>query len=163
MFFALATGAVLLLAISHLFGREQTVQVIFAVTGLLAALALKLAYWKSIDNAAPVHTIEAATGLGHLGKVRQWEVPHTAENYLMKEMGYRVARKHAEKLRRIVIFGLTGSLAFCLFTLVLSPALATASSLLAVLWATIAVVTERWLFFAQAEHVVNLYYGKSSI
>lgn len=160
MVFALATGAVLLLAISHVFGREQPVQVIFASIGLAAAIISKLVYWKSIDNAKRTHTIEAATGLGHLGAVRQLEMPHTAQNYLMKEMGFRVARKNAEKLRRIVTLSLAGSLLFCLLTLALSPFLATTCAILAVLWAALGAVTERWLFFAEAEHVVNLYYGR---
>lgn len=158
--FSLATGAVLLLAISHVFGREQLVQVIFAAIGLAASIALKVAYWKSIDKAERTHTIGAATGLGHLGQVRQLEMPHTAQNYLMKEMGFRVARKHAEKLRRIVMLSLAGSLLFCLLTLALSPVMATTCAILAVLWAAIGAITERWLFFAEAEHVVNLYYGK---
>lgn len=160
--FALSTGAVLLLAISHVFGREQPVQVMFASIGLATVITLKLAYWKSIDEVEKAHTIENATGLGHLGSVRQLEMPHTAQNYLMKEMGFRVARKHAEKLRRIVILSLAGSLLFCLLTLVLSPVLATTCAILAVVWAAIGAVTERWLFFAEAEHVVNLYYGKPS-
>ena len=29
------------------------------------------------------------------------EAPHTEENYLLKEMGFRVARKHRKRLRRI--------------------------------------------------------------
>lgn len=158
--FSLATGAVLLLAISHVFGREQPVQVIFAAVGLAAALLFKLAYWKSIDRAERSHTIGAATGLGHLGAVRQLELPHTAQNYLMQEMGFRVARKHAEKLRRLVVLSLGGGLVFCLLTLALAPVFATICAILAVLWAATGVVIERWLFFAEAEHVVNLYYGK---
>jgi len=29
--------------------------------------------------------------------------PHTAENYLLKEMGYQIVRRHAAKLHRIAI------------------------------------------------------------
>ncbi len=158
--FALATGATLLLALAHVFARGQLIQVIFSAAGLASALVLKLVYWRSIDSTKPSYTIEQATGIGHLGAVRQLELPHTAQNYLMQEMGYRIGRKHAEKLRRIVVLSLTGGLLFCLLTLVLPSALATAAAILAVLWAAIGAVTERWLFFAEAEHVVNLYYGK---
>lgn len=70
---------------------------------LVLALAVKLAYWWSIDHAAPRATIETATGLVGRGPVRQFEAPHTAENYVMQEMGYRIARKHAKKLRRIAL------------------------------------------------------------
>ncbi len=158
--FSLATGALLLLAIAQVFGRDQTVQVVFAAGGLTTALALKLAYWKSIDGAKRTHTIENDTGLGFIGAVLQLESPHTSQNYLMKEMGYRVGRKHAAKLRRMVVLSLGGSLIFCLLTLTLPPALATAAAILAVIWAAIGAVTERWLFFAEAEHVVNLFYGR---
>ncbi len=34
--------------------------------------------------------------------MRSIEWPHTQENYVLKEMGYRVARKHAKKLRLVV-------------------------------------------------------------
>jgi DMSO reductase anchor subunit len=160
--FALATGGVLLLAISHLFNRQQVVQVAIAVGALGVVLVLKLVYWRSIDKAERTLTIGSATGLGFLGEVRQLEAPHTAKNYLMREMGYKVGRKHAAKLRRIVVLGLGGAIIFTLLTQALSPGLATAAALLAVLWATIAAVTERWLFFAEAEHVVNLFYGKQA-
>ena len=48
---------------------------------------------------------ESATGLGGLGEVRLLDTPHTADNYLFTEMGYRIARKHAAKLRRVAIRG----------------------------------------------------------
>ena len=46
-------------------------------------------------------TAGSATGLGRFGRVRLFAAPHTEENYLLQEMGYKVARKHALKLRRI--------------------------------------------------------------
>src|SRR4029079_18734160 len=71
---------------------------------LAAAIAIKLAYWHFIDSASNAVTAESATGLGAFGKVRMLTAPHTEENYLMKEMGFRIARKHAQKLRRIALF-----------------------------------------------------------
>jgi len=85
--FALATGSCLLAVIAHAFGRGQAVQLYIAIVLLVVLIVLKLAYWAGIDRADKTHTMEAATGLGHLGKVRQWEVPHTAANYIMNEMG----------------------------------------------------------------------------
>ncbi|HXE68708.1 MAG TPA: hypothetical protein VN523_05070 [Hyphomicrobiaceae bacterium] len=52
------------------------------------------------DDKLRTYTVEAATGTGHLGKVRPLEPPHTEPDYFMREMGYRVARKHAKTLRR---------------------------------------------------------------
>src|SRR5262245_56894228 len=76
----------------------------FAVISLIAAAAIKLFYWYFLDGGAHAATAESATGLGSFGKVRMLTAPHTEENYLMKEMGFRIARKHAVKLRRIALF-----------------------------------------------------------
>ena len=94
--------------------------------------------------------------LARLGAVRQWEVPHTAQNFVMKEMGYSVARSHAERLRMIVFALLAASLALTLLTLAALPVF---FSILAAFAAFASAIIERWLFFAEAQHVVSLYYG----
>lgn len=150
--FALASGGALLTAIATVFDRFQIFQVILTGAALLVLIALKYLYWHGIDGAARNHTMAAATGLG--AGVRQWEVPHTSENYIMKEMGFAVARKHAVKLRGFVfllLFITLLALAACLLT----PWF----SLLATLAILLAAILERWLFFAEAQHVVSLFYG----
>jgi DMSO reductase anchor subunit len=150
--FAVASGGALLTAIATIFGRFQIFLVILVVVALLWLIGLKFWYWRAIDSAARTHTMAAATGLGT--GVRQWEVPHTSENYIMKEMGFVVARKHALKLRNsvfLLLFVTLLALAACL----LSPWF----SFIAALAILIAAVVERWLFFAEAQHVVSLFYG----
>jgi DMSO reductase anchor subunit len=150
--FALASGGSLLTAIATLFDRFQVFQVILTSAALLVLIAMKFFYWRGIDSAERTHTMAAATGLG--AGVRQWEVPHTSENYIMKEMGFAVARKHAVKLRGAVfllLFITLLALAACLLT----PWF----SLIATLAILLAAVLERWLFFAEAQHVVSLFYG----
>jgi DMSO reductase anchor subunit len=157
--FALSTGSVLVMAIASLFGRFQVFQAALTIIALLLTIALKYSYWRRIDSEPKTRTIEAATGLAKSGeKVRQWEVPHTAENFIMKEMGFVVARKHAEKLRRLVLLALFIALVVTALTIA-APILAAVLSLVAVALAGIAAVVERWLFFAEAQHVVSLYYG----
>jgi sulfite dehydrogenase (quinone) subunit SoeC len=157
--FAVATGAVLLMAIASIFGLYQIFQAGLAIIALIATLALKILYWRRIDSEPRTRTIEAATGLAREGeKVRQWEVPHTAENFIMKEMGFVVARKHAEKLRRMVIVLLATAILVTGVTMVL-PLLAIPLSVIAFLLSAAAAAVERWLFFAEAQHVVSLYYG----
>ena len=157
--FALATGSVLVMVIASLFGRYQVFQAGLAIIALILTVALKYFYWRRIDSEPRTRTIEAATGLARSGeKVRQWEVPHTAENFIMKEMGFAVARKHAEKLRRIVLLALILALVATALTIVL-PSLAILLSLVAVVLSGGAALVERWLFFAEAQHVVSLYYG----
>lgn len=96
-----------------------------------------------------------ATGLGGLGAVSVFEWPHTGSNYLLKEMIHVVGRRHARKLRVI---------AFSCSVLVPMVVLGLASGLLAFTIALtvhlVGAFAQRWLFFAQAEHVVGLYYGK---
>ncbi|PTX54828.1 DMSO reductase anchor subunit [Litoreibacter ponti] len=100
-------------------------------------------------------TIETATGLGHMGKVRMFEAPHSSKNYLMKEMVHVVGRKHARTLRII------GVLCLSLLPLVLLLVVPFSHlvALLAVLLHIAGALMIRWLFFAEAEHTVGLYYG----
>jgi DMSO reductase anchor subunit len=152
--FALATGASLLAAMASLFGRFQPVLAGITILTIALVALLKFLYWRTIDVAPRSRTIEEATGLGRIGSVGQWEVPHTAVNFVQKEMGYAVARKHASKLRNLVFLLLAGSAILILVALLL-PALA----LLAALASLAAAAVERWLFFAEAQHVSTLYYG----
>lgn len=158
---ALATGALLLHPLLILSGENASWASWFTFELLLAAALLKLAYWRDNDSAAPEHTIEAATGLGALGKVRVLDPPHSRPNYVMREMGYAVARKHAQRLRTLVTLLLfVAPMALSLVSLM--PQGALAASLTAVLSAAVGVFIERWLFFAEAEHVSMLYYGRES-
>jgi DMSO reductase anchor subunit len=127
---------------------------------LLAAVTawgLKLQYWRATDAPTPADA-GTATGLGALGRVRLVEPPHVGENYVLREMGFRVARKHAAKLRRIAVLlgGVLPALAGLLGLLVAASALL---PLLALTTALVGVLIERWLFFAEARHTVMLYYG----
>jgi DMSO reductase anchor subunit len=154
----LGSGAVLLNLMLQAFGLGRPWAAWLALANVSAAGILKWTYWRRIDGELRTYSVEAATGLGHLGKVRPLEPPHTQANYIMREMGYRIARKHAKKLRR-----LAGLLAFavpimaCLLSLV--PGLGLAGATLAVPAMAAGLLVERWLFFAEAEHVVMLYYG----
>ncbi len=99
---AIATGAVLLYALATLFGRSGIPALgVITMAGLALAIIVKLAYWAGLSRMKPKYTMGDATGLG--GTVRQWEVPHTSENFVQREMGFKVARKHALKLRGICI------------------------------------------------------------
>lgn len=158
---AAMTGALLLLMLTDLFGHAiPDLRSIALATIAVAALA-KLAYWRSIDSEEPASTPETATGLGKMGKVALLEAPHTSENYLLKEMGYRIARKHAQKLRNIaILIGFVLPLALTLIAFA-GSVVAIVCSALAAATALAGVLVERWLFFAEAKHVVTLYYGRT--
>jgi hypothetical protein len=100
---------------------------------------------------------------GIKGHIRLLESPHTQENYLQKEMGFKVARKHAAKLRQLAIAaGFVAPVLLITLANTSVPATAAALSVLAVPVAAIGVLIERWLFFAEAKHVVTLYYGETT-
>jgi DMSO reductase anchor subunit len=160
---AAMAGALWLDALTDLWAAPQTWLAVFAALTIVAAAGLKLGYWNFIDRTRAVSTPETATGLTGR-KVRFLEAPHTEENYLLQEMGYRVARKHSLKLRRIAL-ALAFALPFLLTLLALTAdgALAVAATLLAAVLAMVGVLVERWLFFAEAKHTVTLYYGAESV
>ena len=88
-----------------------------------------------------------------------FERPHTEANYLTKEMGFVVARRHAKWLRRIavVLFAVLPVLLLLPAWIFVHADLApwfTAAAMCAVAGAFV----ERWLFFAEAKHMVTLYY-----
>jgi sulfite dehydrogenase (quinone) subunit SoeC len=154
MALSLATGSALLSAISALFGRLQIFQVALTAVLLVISITLKVLYWRAIDKAPRRHTMGDATGLGRIGTVSQWEVPHTSENYIQKEMGYAVARKHSQKLRNAVLMLMVLAFVFMLLAIAVPP-----FALIAAVLAIAGVAVERWLFFAEAQHVVTLFYG----
>lgn len=158
-YFAMAafTGAALLAALAALWGAPSLLPAALAALGGMAAVALKAAYWRAVDAGLPGPTRESATSLGGIGRVRPLDPPHTEQNYLLREMGFRVARKHAARLRGIALAG--GFAAPAVLSL-LALAGAPAAPLLALgaLLALLGVLVERWLMFAEATHTVMLYY-----
>jgi len=156
--FALFTGGLLFCAIATLLGR--TVNPMAALAGLVAALALglmKWKYWREIDVPLPA-TRGDAVGLPQR-TATVFERPHTEANYLTKEMGFVVARKHSRQLRRLalVLFALLPIVLLlpALLFVHLNPAPWYAASALC---AIAGAFVERWLFFAEAKHLVTLYY-----
>jgi sulfite dehydrogenase (quinone) subunit SoeC len=130
---------------------------------LLAGWILKANYWSAIDNARRTHTIGDATGLGRFGTVRTLDPPHTQANFVMREMGFEVARKHADRLRQlttVTLFVIPAVLTLLLF--LNAPVLTPIVAVVAALSATVGIAVERWLFFAEAEHVSMLYYGREA-
>ena len=162
MIFSLATGAILLLALASLFGRSGIPALaVITVVSLIAAGLAKLVYWSAIDSMQPQYTMAQATGLGNT--VRQWELPHTAENFVQKEMGYRVGRKHAQKLRSACVAGLIAAAALAWFATTIEQPVAAWITVISAILAIFSALIERWLFFAQAKHAVSLFYGETSV
>jgi DMSO reductase anchor subunit len=160
---ALMGGILWLVLVLQILGARPDLGGLVPAVIALAAV-LKLAYWRFIDGAPASSTAGSATGLGSFGTVRLFEAPHTSENYLLKEMGFSIARKHAAKLRRIALglgFGLPFVLSFVPFVASGWPAVG--ATFLAAVLGTAGIFVERWLFFAEAQHAVTLFYGRSAV
>lgn len=157
----LMSGAVLLELLVRLFGVHSGHVDVVAIGLLVAGWLVKLAYWREVDTGRPKTTLASATGLGRFGDVRLLEQPHTEENFLMQEMGYRVARRHAMRLRAIAqltLFALP--LAATIGAALVTSGLAMLLALLGVAALAVGLLTERWLFFAEAKHDCMIYYGR---
>ena len=132
-------------------------QVAAALVLLPIAGTVQILLWYQGDRAlaGSGSDLSTATGLGRIGKTRAFEPPHTGGNYLLGEFAYVVGRRHSTRLRVIAVL----LMAVLPMILLLLPAGHVAAAL-AALSHLIGVLASRWLFFAEAEHVVGLYYGK---
>ena len=144
--YSLAGGALLT-------GRVSLALLLLAVVG-----AIQIVAWIDQERreSRSESTMATATGLGSIGTVRAFERPHTGESYLTKEMVYVVARKHRQVLKIISIL-----LGFVLPVALLLAPFHHILAALAVLSHLSGVLVQRWLFFAEARHVVGLYYGRA--
>ncbi|MCW8916637.1 MAG: dimethyl sulfoxide reductase anchor subunit [Magnetovibrio sp.] len=158
------SGAVLMSVLIHLFGfTNPYIQGVTVVT-LVLGWGLKTMYWSFNKRSKGLPSVNSAIGIDAAGDVSVLELPHTSENYLMKEMGYRVAQKHADKLRAIShITGFALPLALSLLAMFIEGYAALGAVLLAWALCSMGIIVERWLFFAEAKHTVNLYYGATSV
>jgi DMSO reductase anchor subunit len=159
LLFSATSGLVLLNALMQVFGRPALPWLTASIVFTLASWAWKVATWRHDDDVAMPATLNSATGLAG-GTVRSVEWPHTEANYLLKEMGFRVARKHRDRLRGFVIvaaFTLPAMLLLASFWL--GGAIAAVLAVLASSSQLAGLLVERWLFFAEAKHTVTLYYG----
>ncbi len=130
-----------------------------AIVLLVIAGAAQILHWVRGAGAfaRAGSTIGTATGLGARGAVRSFERPHTGTNYLLHEMVYQVARRRADQLRWIGL-----ALGYVLPVILLLLPFQHLFAGLAVLAHLAGVMATRWLFFAEAEHVVGLYYGRTA-
>ena len=160
LLFGLLCGVLLLAAVATLADRPADVGNGPAMVAIVLAVALgvlKLRYWRDLDAPLPA-TRGAAVGLPQR-EVSVFERPHTEANYLTREMAFVVARRHARVLRwaALLLFAVLPVLlmlpVWLLVHLDAGPwfALAAASALAGAF-------VERWLFFAEARHLVTLYY-----
>jgi len=157
MAYALMSGGMLFVAVSGFFGVVNP-QLLAVVMGLVViTLALKLVYffWQGKPSGA---TIQTATGFSQ-ASVRLLDAGHSAPTFLNREFGYQVAADFLLRLRivmTLVAFIIPLGLLYWVFDG------AGMVEILAFAWLIMmaGLLLERWLFFAEARHVVRLYQGE---
>ena len=160
LLFSVFTGGLLLSAIASI-GRDAPAQWSALAAMLLAAVLWRLKHhvWRSIDRGVLPASRNSALGLPDTRQVMVFERPHTEASYLTREMGYVLARKHARKLRAVAVLLFALLPALCALPVWFFVGINAAPwFLLAAVSAMAGALVERWLFFAEARHVVTLYY-----
>ncbi|PWG64543.1 dimethyl sulfoxide reductase anchor subunit family protein [Spiribacter halobius] len=159
---SLASGALLMLAVQTVMRGGAVGQTLVTLTlALIAAAALGKAVYFYWIGAPAGSSINTATGMTR-GQVRLLHTGQSSEQtFLDKEFRFQVAARRLRWLRLAV-----AALGFVLPLVLVASLLGGGSGwlvLLAVPVALAGLAIERWLFFAEARHVVNLFYGAQRV
>ena len=144
IFAALAGGSILLMDYASL--------VLLLIFGVLQVL-----FWYIADQSFIYKETSVGTALGFSKNedIRAFDVAHTNRNYLLNEMVYKVARKHAIKIRYISFFA---AFVFPMSLTLVFPGNFSVSVLI-IASHLVGIYFSRWLFFAEAKHSVGFYYN----
>lgn len=152
-----ASGSLLLLLGAVVSGLETMPYIAMAALILSIAAVLKAIYYFWISSPGLGPTINTATGLTR-AKVKLLDTGHTHGTFLTQEFGFQLARQQAGLLK-VVVFVLGFALPGLMLVWVFNQQGGQAAAIVAVIAGVVGAAVERWLFFAEARHVVNLYHG----
>lgn len=126
--------------------------------GLFILLGMKLTYWRAID-AQPLPDAASVLGLPAGSQAERFEAPHTEGSYITREMVFALARRHRQRLRLFAgLMMFAAPLLGLLLAWLLRESDPRPGFALAALLLWLGALIERWLFFAEARHVVAVYY-----
>jgi DMSO reductase anchor subunit len=129
-----------------------------AVVLLAVAATLKFAYYEHARRVSGRVTLAGALGQT-AAQVRLLDAGHSHRTFLTDEFVFRLAREHGLALR---IVSLAAGCAAPLAIVAASRGGPGPLGLAAALCVA-GVAVERWLFFAEAQHVVRLYHGQPRV
>lgn len=149
----LMSGALCLAAVQlQLQGSVSAPLQALALGLLLLGSSVKLIYLFWIGKPAG-STINTATGFTQ-ARVRLLDSGHSSDTFLTNEFGYEAGADQLLRLRGLMLL-----LVFILPFILISVE-GGSLALLATLSAGAGLLVERWLFFAEARHVVRLFHGE---
>ncbi len=154
--FSLLSGALLLLALGLGLNGELSNILLVAFTILLLVVGVAKLLYFSIIGKPDGATINSATGFSQ-AQVRLLDAGHNADTFLTKEFVFDAGALKLLRLRRLMAT-LVFALPIAMITVLMYTAF-TQAVYLGVVSLMLGLFVERWLFFAEAQHVVNLFYG----
>jgi DMSO reductase anchor subunit len=152
-----ASGSLLLLLGAVVAGLDTTPYIAMAALIMAIAAVLKAIYYFWIRSPGLSPTINTATGLTR-AKVKLLDTGHTHGTFLTQEFGFQIARQQASLLKAVVFvlgFAVPGLMLMWIF----NQQGGQTAAIIAAFAGLAGAAVERWLFFAEARHVVNLYHG----
>ena len=152
-----ASGSLLLLLGAVVSGLETLPYIAMSALIMSIAAVLKAIYYFWIGSPGLSPTINTATGLTR-AKVKLFDTGHTHGTFLTQEFGFQIARQKAGLLK-VVVFVLGFGLPGLMLVWVFNQHGGQTAALIAAVAGLAGAAVERWLFFAEARHVVNLYHG----
>lgn len=158
LLFALVVGSLLLLVVAALRDLPMTRLAWLTSVFVVAALVFKLWYFRVIGKPAGP-TMNSALNFTQ-ASIRLLDVGHSGATFHTREFGYQVARARLY-WARIACLTLIAGVPLLVLYIAWPQGSDNGTGLLvlAALSAYLGVFVERWLFFAEARHVVNLYHG----
>lgn len=156
-------GSLIFFFILDFYNYEVEPYKFYLLLAIIFSFSMKLIYYFRIRE--PRHNIGQATNAAIKLKstnVRLLDVGHTGSTFLTDEFGYKVAKRKLFKIKlfAIIIGFLIPFLLVYVHSFVYENLI---FCFMAIFLAFIGMVAERWLFFAQAKHVVNLYHGSQQV
>ncbi|MFZ1345210.1 dimethyl sulfoxide reductase anchor subunit family protein [Thiothrix eikelboomii] len=152
----LATGGVLFVLVLAWNGKPTLVMASLSLALLTIAAISKAIYYFWVRTVIGP-TINTATGFTR-AQVRLLDTGHTAGTFLTDEFAYFAPAKLLLALR-ITVFVAGFFIPLMLLGFMVLGAQASGLAFLAMLSSFIGIGAERWLFFAEARHVIRLYHG----
>lgn len=152
-----ASGSLLLLLGAVIAGLDTTPYIAMSALIVSIAAVLKAIYYFWIRSPGLSPTINTATGLTR-AKVKLLDTGHTHGTFLTQEFGFQIARQKASLLK-VVVFLVGFALPGLMLVWVFNQHGGQMAAIVAAVAGLAGAAVERWLFFAEARHVVNLYHG----
>ncbi len=145
------SGSLLLLWIAGLGKTDPALYSVLSLV-LLVAAAVSKAAWAERSPPEKGPGIQSALGQPTAARIKLLDAGHTHGTFLTNEFAFQLARRNAQRLGDVswaAAFLVPAAVLLLMPDAMLGAALACLAGLL----------VERWLFFAEARHTVNLYHG----